>query len=248
MANNALNNCKIKDFYNSSIRGKYAGEYEFNRWFVSSRTRLDCMMTYIAIRHHIKNFDFGRCLEFGPGPGTWTRLIYGVNPKATFDLVDISSEMRRQFFLEMRSQPNVHYIVEDINQYNSNEKYELFFSARSVEYLDDKNLFFKKVHNFLSVGGLGFIITKNPGYGFWKKNADNRFQHSGQISVRKFKSFLDINNFECLGIYPVVIRIPIVDRFYPALSEKIFSRVFMKPLTGRLIPFTESYLVIFRKQ
>jgi len=41
MANNVLNNCKIKNLYNSSMRGKYAGGYEFNRWFAFPRARLD---------------------------------------------------------------------------------------------------------------------------------------------------------------------------------------------------------------
>lgn len=242
-----LTNKGIKDLYNKAIKEKYQNDYEFRRWFLSARLRLDFFMTRTAITHHLKKFDYDVCLEFGPGSGIFTTLIYRRNSRAEFDLMDISEEMKNQFKLEMRQQPNVNYIVDDFIKYDFNKKYDFFFSVRSIEYIEDKEIFFRKLDKVIKSNGSGIIITKNPHYGIKKSGWHKRWQHSGKITVEDMKTKLIEHGFEQIKIYPVIIRLPIIERFFIGLSEIVFNKVFTKPITDKILPYTESYLVAFSR-
>lgn len=241
-----LQNTDIARSYNKSITGgKYVNDYEFNRWFIRARNRAEYAMTYSSIKQHVANISFKRCLELGPGPGTWTRLVYRANPAAQFDLVDISEAMKEQFELEMRSLPNVNYHVSDIMQYQTAQTYDLFFSSRAVEYFDDKPAFFKKLATLIAPQGAGVIVTKNPYHGIRK---DTGAAHQGQIPMPEMKRMLEANGFIDVQFYPVVIRLPIVSRFTSEPAEYLFERRINQPLdinaTNRTV---ESYLVKFKK-
>ena len=242
-----LTNKNIQDFYNSKIEDRYENDYEFNRWFKNSRLRLDYYMVYKSIKHHLKDVDFNNCLELGPGPGTWTKLLYKKNPNANFDLVDISKSMKGQFMGEMRRQPNTNYVVGDINEYNFDKQYDLFFSSRAIEYLDNKQLLLEKVFRVLVKGGQGMIITKNPNIGLFNRKKTTRWQHSGQISIKKLQDKLKDTGFKNIKVYPVIIRLPIFDRLKFSWSEKLFEKVFRYRLSNKLLPFVESYIIIFEK-
>ena len=206
---------------------------------------MDYYIAHNSIQYHIKDVVFKSCLEIGPGPGTWTRLLYRENMNAFFDLVDISEEMFNQFKLEMREKENVHYNVADIFEFNLNKKYDLVFSSRAIEYFENKDDFLKKVFDSLSDNGTGIIITKNPEYGF-RKN-DKRWQHSGQIGVDQFSEKLKNLGFKNIKIYPVIMRTPILDRFSLSTSEKIYKNVYNKEISKKILRLTESYLVKFSK-
>jgi len=234
---NQLTQC-IKD-------GQYKNDYEFNRWFIRSRNRAEYAMTYEAIRTHVGDQVQGRCVEVGPGPGTWTRLLYRANQEASFDLVDITEAMREQFFLEMRALPNVSYHVSDVMHWSFERPYDFFFSSRAVEYFDDKVGFFKKLGSLVVAGGSGVIVTKNPYHGVRKSNLP---AHQGQIPMPKMKQYLEENGFTNIQFYPVVIRIPIISRFTSELSEYIFARKVVTPLQiHKINRIVESYLVKFDK-
>ena len=72
-------------------------EYEFNIWFTTPRLFLDYWMTHQVINYHLAKLKFNSCLELGPGPGTWTKLLFRHSPEADFDLVDISLHNLGQF-------------------------------------------------------------------------------------------------------------------------------------------------------
>jgi len=232
--------------YDKAIQGeKYQNDYEFNRWFVRDRNRAEYAMTYLAIKHSLKGISFNTCLEFGPGPGTWTRLLFRANPEARFDLVDISKEMKNQFRLEMRGGERVNYMVSDVMEYSVEQPYDLFFSSRMVEYLDDKVAFFKKLPNLVKVGGAGVILTKNPFHGVRKSKKP---AHQGQISMPEMKSLLESNGFSDVRFHPVVIRLPIISRFTSAVSERIFHKhIDKEPNLQAANRTIESYLVTFKK-
>ena len=243
----SLKNAEIGAGYDKGVTGeKYQSDYEFHRWFVRDRNRAEYYMTYLAIKRRLEGISFTNCLELGPGPGTWTRLIFRANPKANFDLVDISEEMRNQFQLEMRGGEKVHYQVSDIMTYAPQKQYDFFFSSRAVEYLDDKPGFFKKLNSFLGTGASGLIVTKNPFHGVRKSK---KAAHQGQISMTDMEKLLRDNGFSDVHFYPAVIRLPIISRFTSALSEYIFHRRLDKEPKKTAINRTiESYIVAFRKQ
>jgi len=240
-----LKNKEISTGYNTGVSGNYDNDYEFNRWNIRSRNRAEYAMTYEAIKNHLQSVEFSTCLEVGPGPGTWTRLAYRVNPKANFDLVDISEAMKEQFELEMRTLPNVHYFVDDIMTYSETKQYKLFFSSRAIEYFDDKEAFMSKLGRLIVSSGNGVIVTKNPYHGIRK---DKDVGHQGQVPMPKMKKMLEENGFVDVKFYPVVVRIPIISRFTSELSEYLHEKWLNKELnitkTNRVV---ESYLVSFKK-
>jgi len=181
----SLKNKDIGTNYNSSIpQGQYKNDYEFNRWSIRPRNRAEYYMTYLSIKEHLDGVSFTSCLELGPGPGTWTRLLYRANRAAEFDLVDVSEAMHEQFRLEMRESGNVRYQVSDIMKYEPRKAYDLFFSSRAVEYLEDKVAFFTKLATIIAVGGTGIIVTKNPKQGVRKTTEP---LHQGQIAMPEMK-------------------------------------------------------------
>ncbi len=240
----------IRETYNSDIAGKYDNNYEFNRWFSGNQSRAEYTMTYLALTHHIQNIHFKQLLEIGPGPGTWTRLAYRRNPNAAFDLVDIAHGMKHQFMLEMREKKNINYIVSDIFEYPCSVQYDFIMSIRAFEYFEDKLEFIKKLHELLADGGKGIIVTKNRNYGFGPKKSVP-LHHSGQIAPQQLTNALIQHGFRNIEVYPVVIRLPLsglpLGIIRTRIAEKVFNRVFTKPLSGRLVPFVESYLVSFGK-
>lgn len=243
----SVSNKEIGENYNKTItRGRYENNYEFNRWFITPRHRAEYFMTYRAIEYHTKQVTFTECLELGPGPGTWTRVLFRSNTEGRFTLVDVSVEMQKQFLLEMRKVPNVSYFVSDFMQFSCNNKFDYFFSSRAVEYLDDKNAFFQKLSSVITEGGSGAIVTKNPLQGVRKTK---EAMHQGQITMPEMKRYLSESGFTDIKFFPVVIRVPIVSRFTSRPAEYIFEKYFNKQLaiqkTNRVI---ESYIVTFQKR
>lgn len=244
---NKLVNKKIKDFYDSNIDDKYKNDYEFNRWFKNPRLRLDYYMTYKSIKYHLGDIKFESCLELGPGPGTWTRILYKKNPEAIFDLVDISTSMKCQFIHEMRQQPNINYVIGDINEYSFQKEHDFFFSSRAIEYLDDKKKLLENIFKNLKSSGHGMLVTKNPDFGLFHRIKTNRWQHSGQISILELTGMLKGTGFTGIKAYPVIVRLPIIDRINQNLAEKLFEKVYKHEVSTNILPFVESYIIIFKK-
>ena len=240
-------NQKIKELYNTAIPGKYRNDYETGRWFVTDRLRLDYFMTRMAIKRHLEDVEFSSCLEFGPGSGAFTPLVYRLNPEARFDLLDISKEMKKQFTLEMRDRPNVNYMVGDIMSHQFSDRYDFFYSIRAIEYLEDKKAFLKKIFGLLNQEANGLIVTKNPLYGASERGDKSRWQHSGRLGTEKMKIILEEVGFGNISFYPVVARLPLVERLTTRLTEKYWRSVYKKEIKGEPSRFIESYLVKFSK-
>lgn len=238
-----LNN-EVKKYFDLAINEKYGDFYEFNRWFSSPSLCLDYYMTGRSVMERLKDLKFEKCLELGPGPGTWTKFIYRANSNASFDLVDISEEMKVQFSLEMRSVPNVNYFVEDIVNFSTDKKYDFFFSSRAIEYLENKLIVFEKIYSLLDKKAKCIIITKNP----IKKN--KRLQHQGQISPDNLEKILNDVGFINIRVFPVIIRIPFLNKFIPKFSLFVFEKIFrrnLKQINYLFSRFIESYLIEFDK-
>lgn len=241
----ALDTNFVRDRYNVDVHEKFEDNYEFKRWFRSKRSWLDYYMTHQSIVHHLSDITFKTCFELGPGPGTWTRLLYRSNPQANFKLLDISTEMKHQFELEMRTLKNINYTIGDFLQYDDESKYDLFFSSRAFEYIPDKKLAIRKIYNMLNYGGKCLIITKNPH--FRTKQTSNDILHSSQISSIELSRLLDDAKFTSIKNYPVVIRIPIVDKFRINISKRKFISNYSKS-HGNMSRLVESYITVCKKQ
>lgn len=244
---NKVSNSEIGHFYDGHIQDRYEDDYEFNRWHTSERLRTDFFMNYVSIKEKVSKIQYKSCLELGPGPGTWTRVLYKISPDSEYDLVDISNAMKRQFELEMRQCPNVNYHISDIMKFQTQKKYDLFFSSRAIEYLDDKSAFFKKINTLLSENGKGVIVTKNKEFGIRKK-VKKIPRHQGQLSKLEMIELLKASGFKNIYVYPVIIRLPVLDRFSARFSERLFNRLHKTEMRGKWVTkFTESFIVTFEK-
>lgn len=241
-------NQNIKDLYERSIIEKYQNDYEWRRWLLTDRLWLDYFMTRTAIQHHLRNISFNSCLEFGPGSGTFTPLVYRRNPDARLDLIDISEEMKRQFTLEMRSVPNVNYMVGDIMTHEFGPKtYDLFYSVRAVEYVDNQVELFKKVFQLLNPGGHGVVVTKNPFYDRAEHGEGTRWQHRGKLGIDALQHLLSTAGFTNVSLCPVIIRFPLVEKLTLRFTKNYFQRVHRQPLKRKMSRFIESYIITFAK-
>jgi SAM-dependent methyltransferase len=236
----------IRKHYDAVVVSKYDGRYESNRWHATARYRLDYSMTEKSLRYHIRNISYRDGLELGPGPGTWTSIFLGRCREANFHLVDISEEMRKQFVAERRESSKIKYSVGDFMDLSLSRVYDFFVSVRALEYFSDKQAVCQKISDALKNNAAGIIVTKNPGYGF-RKNRDDRFQHSNKILPTDLTSCLQNAGFSVDGVYPVIIRIPILDRFTLLFSRIIYGFVYRGRFSRLISPFAESYITVFHK-
>lgn len=249
MTDRNVQNADIKDMYEEKIASTYKDNYEYNRWFTNPRLRLDYAMTYRSIQHHLAQTTFTSALELGPGPGTWTRLLYRQNPGAKLDLVDISEAMAEQFTLEMRESSTVSYTVGDFLTYEPTQQYDLFFSSRAVEYFEDLDKLFDMINRCLAPGGTAVIVTKNPDHfsiGKLLKSYQERTHHTGQIHLDRMRELISSRGLTDTTFSPCIIRVPLLDRFMPQIAEKLFTQSFQRTV-DELPALAESYVVTFKK-
>ncbi|MFH1744875.1 MAG: class I SAM-dependent methyltransferase [bacterium] len=234
-----------KSYYNNKIsRDK---EYERERWFENDIKKSGYVMTREAILSHIKLEKFSSCLELGPGAGTWTKEMIALNPEAKIDLVDISGEMLGLCKKRFYKNKNLRYFESDFLRYETEKKYDLFFSSRALEYITDKEVTMKKIYGLLRKDGVGIIITKTPKY-LRNKILMRRVSdfHSGQVAPRKLRNILKTIGFENIEIYPATVSSPV---FCSAKMNLMLFKLLSKYKLNFFSEFfSESYLIKFRKK
>lgn len=238
----------IGEIFDTKIREKYDGDYEYNRWFKNSVTRAGYEMTLKSIKEHFlnENFHFLDYIELGPGPGTWTKLFIEKNKTASFDLVDISSEMLKLAKNNLRGHQNIRYFESDFLDFKPDKNYDLFFSSRALEYIRDKESAVKKIADLLKSGGRGFIITKTPKYlrsRILMRQIPEIHRH--QISPGKLSVILSKNQFRNIEIYPATMN-------FPLLHSTRLNKLLYQLLGGYKLNFinrffAESYCIKFMK-
>lgn len=241
---------KIKKIYNNIAKEKREGEYEYRRWFKTPLLMAGYEMEKKSIEYHLLKSDklkFKDYLELGPGAGTWTKIFLEKYKEANFDLIDISEEMLKAAKKSLSQFGNIRFFNEDFIKFDSDKKYDFFFSSRAIEYIKDKEKAIEKLENLLVSGGGGFIITKNPRY-FISRILGRKIPelHKGQISPNLLKGLLDKFGFKDIEIYPVAMVFPVVKS--PLLNKmlyKFFYRCQLNFLSGF---FAESYCVKFSKK
>ncbi len=242
----------VQDRYNTTVKDKYKGDYESARWFSNDLRKAGYDMTRNTIVKRVIDPTLAagnapkRCLELGPGAGTWTKLLVAHFPHSTFDLVDISREMLENAHKSLPQDAKVSYFEKNFLEYQADERYDFFFSSRVIEYFPDKKPVVGKILSLLASGGTGHIITKTPKY-FFDKIVGRGIQsfHSGQIHPKTLAKLLRDNGCTDVVVRPVVFSFPRMSS--PALNKmlyKIFGGLKLNPFTMYL---TESYIVSFKK-
>lgn len=102
-----------------------------------------------------KNKHYGSVLELGCGTGFLTKEI---NNKITFnvyDAVDMVAECRG--YIE-KINPEINFFCEDIDNFITEKKYDLIISNASLQWIENLELFTKKIKTLLNNNG-EFIFT-----------------------------------------------------------------------------------------
>jgi SAM-dependent methyltransferase len=134
--------------------------------------------------------------------------------------------------------PKVNFINTDIMKLEANKKFDLIFSIRAFEYIENKEPFLKKCRDMLAPKGKLFIITKTrrsywygkskirkileiiaPFLFYYERNILSKVGSKSRpgfcqkrISVKSFVILLKKIGFNNLFISPVIIRPPIFMR------------------------------------
>ncbi len=242
-----MNNEEVKKFYNTVIKAEYAGTYEYKRWFSTAEKRAGYKGTLDTLLLVQKKHDlsYKKYLELGPGPGTWSEVFLGLNKDALMDVVDISEEMLRMTRERFKSQSNINCIQSDFLLYETEKKYDFFFSSRALEYFVDKTSLIKKIHSLLDKNGNAVVVTKMPHYrrrNFFRKLTSI---HQHQITPKDLTTLISENGFEVLGVYGTTYVFPLLrSGLLDRVLYKVFSRFSVNFFTGF---FLESYTVVFKK-
>jgi len=241
-----MQNEDVKEIYNKFLKQEEIGDYEFYRWSTNSILRSQYFMTLRCVLDFLTRVNSpARCLEVGPGPGTWTKKICEKFPQTNFTLVDISEEMLGQAKKNLSSD-RINFFVSDFLQFSSLEKYQLFFSSRALEYFVDKNNFFLHLEGLLDFQARGFVITKTPHYFLSKlRGSVVKDFHSWQIAPQALRKIIEANGFKVIKIRPVTMRFPGVKIvFVNDLLFKLFHSCRMNFILQFL---SESYSIEFEK-
>jgi ubiquinone/menaquinone biosynthesis C-methylase UbiE len=129
------------------------------------------------VRHYIiinKLLDFGlkndsKVLEIGCGNGALSKLILKNIPKGGITALDISSESISRAKINLKEFNNVEYIVSDVSNFDTNEKYDFVVLSDVLEHipLETHNELFKKLYQILKLSGVIFINIPEPALLEW---------------------------------------------------------------------------------
>jgi len=225
-------------------------DYEIRRWFSSKKNRIDYQMMLNIISFHSKNIKFKKCLELGPGPGTWTKILLKQNPEAEFLLLDISKEMLNQAKKNFKGYKNIKYKQQDFLEFKSRKKFDFFFSSRVLEYIPDKKKAVKIIYNILRKNGKAIIITKEP-HKFKvkiRKLLGKKLNpiDFGRISYKELETLLKKQGFRNIRIYPAIF--PWFNSpFLQWIRLPIFNLLYKKKMNFLSKNLSESYLIKFEK-
>ena len=233
--------------------GQIGAGYIDYRWQRHPVSRSHYRQTRKAVEFAFRGIEpAGELLEIGCGPGTWTDICLAHGARLT--IVDISSEMLKLVRERFSEAPLDLHCGDFLNDgVEIPRRFDVIFSARALEYMDDKEAMVAKSVRWLSPGGRLVVITKNPGW-VDKHREDRRGAadtiHSGWIDWRTLEGHYrrhglrDVVTYPvCLGSYYRPLSMAPAIRFCDLLQAGLHRHA-LRPGFDFLV---ESYMTIGRK-
>ena len=98
-------------------------------------------------------------LEIGGGHGLYTRRALDIlDPSTRIDLLDIS-ESSLKLAKSMINSPRVNYFLEDLFEWNGEEKFDFISIAEVIEHVEKPDAMLVRVRELLQPGGAVFLTT-----------------------------------------------------------------------------------------
>jgi ubiquinone/menaquinone biosynthesis C-methylase UbiE len=236
----------MKTYYNNKVKSEGRG-YESTRWFSSSRHKQQYALSKKSILHHLKGISAKKILEIGCGPGTWTKVLLDLFPKAKITSLDLSEEMIREHRENIRSKRVKTMISGFLEAELEKQGFDLIFFSRAIEYIPNKPLVLRNVKKVMSPGATAIIITSPPHPIVLKikkilgKKVDKN--HSQRISVKEMSRILIENDLKDIKFFPILFS-----DFLP-IPRKLLFNIFYKREWGIIAKVLASgYLVKFRRE
>ncbi|MEK6887233.1 MAG: class I SAM-dependent methyltransferase [Nanoarchaeota archaeon] len=241
----------VKKEYNRQIKEDYKNNYEHKRWFSTPESRLGYVMHKASQRQHTKDIKFGNYLEFGVGPGTWTKMF--LNKNGNFTLVDISKEMLKLAKENLSKNKNIKFIVGNILNLKSKNKYDFVFSSRAIKYIPKKEKLFKIIYSSMKEAGSCVII--NQSCDTIMQRIDRLFRvksketlHQGGITIKDLKQILIKAGFRDIELFPVEIKVGIPGLIiFKQVSQLIWKLFYKYELNWLSTLLSGSYLIRMKK-
>ncbi len=240
---------EVKNIYDKFVGEELTTPYEYDRWFKSPLLKFGFDMTLDTISNRLfQRVDSPKDIfELGPGGGTWSKRLLAYYPLVSLDMLDISDAMLAESEKAVEKyQDRVTTTQADFLEFKTNKKYDLFFSSRVIEYLNQE-IAIVQVEKLLKPSGTAFIITKTPHYKRARFSGKKLGKfHQGQITPKKLKSIVKKNGFGDIEMYPVTIHIPFINIL---MLDKIMYKIVSKFKLNFVSQFfSESYCIIFTKK
>lgn len=235
-----------KKFYNEVMPTKQGEDYEHARWHKDKIAEVGYQQTLETVNHFLnENHPATNILELGPGAGTWSCLLRKQYPETPMTLVDISKEMLNRTE-KVLGADSVQYVESSFTDFQTQKSFDLFFSSRVVEYIEDKPLFARHLYSLLREGSHGMIITKMPQYGRMKLIGKkvSRF-HTEQVKPNIFAGQLREAGLHVVSVKPVTVSVPLCKSSF--LNRVVGKVIRMLPINVITSHFIESYVVVFKK-
>lgn len=247
---------ETKAHYQNLIN-RIGDDYIEHRWKKNPVSYSHYCHTEKSVEFAFRNTGFKaeNLLEIGCGPGTWTEICLKNTDRMT--IVDISSEMlnlvKKRFLGN-----NIEFYCLDFlsDSFSPPHTFDIIFSARAIEYMDDKEAMVVKSGKILSPGGYLIIITKNPKWvdrlishrSYRATSQDNIHRDwVGWVDLEKYfrnHGLSDVTTYPvCLGSYYAPLKWKSGIRICDFIQNHVYYKKIM-PWTGF---FTESYMTIGRK-
>jgi len=124
-----------------------------------------------------------RVMDLGCGTGTVAKLVKDTFPNARIDCLDLSEKMLQMAQTKLNDCSDVTYNVGDFYSHNFSGTYDVIVSSLALHHLvtdDDKRMFYGKIYDTLSVGGVFY-------------NADvvlGSSEYLQQVYLGKWKEFM----------------------------------------------------------
>lgn len=232
-----------KHFYNDVMPGKQGDDYEHARWHHNRVASVGYEQTKSSIEKALPNdVSIQSILEVGPGAGTWTKVLIDKYPEAELTLLDISKEMLDRSKATLGERPAT-YIESPFGDFQAEQKFNLFFSSRMLEYMEDKEGFVEKIKQVLKPGASAVMVTKYPHYARQKMmGKEVRDFHTGQIHPKLLKNIFLEKGFKVKTLKAVTISVPFFkSAWLNKMAGSLVRRLPLNPVTNTCV---ESYLLV----
>jgi len=247
-------NERTKDHYDQLIP-RLTQDYIDHRWRAGPVQQSHYRQTRRAIRQAFEEAgEFGRILEIGPGPGTWTDLCLSHSRSVT--ICDISHEMLRK--ARERLGDAVEYVEGDFTSPATtlHGRFDALVSFRALEYMDSKARFLQRAREHLNPGGMLMLITKNPAWRDKIRSQQTEKIHRQEEIHRHWIARAELAEMgRAAGFESIEVRAAAVGSYHKPFNNRIGAAlcglwhrfIASRPMRDSWDPLVESYLLIGRK-